>query len=222
MLLRLLLWDSQVGLGLVVFVFVVWRSQLTFMPEAWDYYYVYESDFIRELKDIVANGLPSADLGVKPYIGLPGQTANWSDFVWGPDGKYISFVRMAVVVFIADAVASGVLSGDLPQWLLADLSGLSATHEILGSPMERSISSLKNTMLAASQNRIADPLLLDHMLQNMRGGGAADPKKFVNQYNSSVFYSEDLQLKEGAAKRQVLSASEPKLPHIGPCLANPA
>ena len=117
----------------------------------------------------------------------------------------MTFVRIAALVFIADAVASGVVPDGLPQWLASDLSGLSATHEIIGNNVERSISSLKNTMLAACQNRIADPLLLDHMLRNMKeGAGEVDAKKFIAQYNASVFCSDELQLKESAAKRQAI------------------
>ena len=93
-------------------------------PSAWDMFYVYESDFVRELKEILTNGLQAAALEVQPFGGLSGVGETWADFNWQPDGKYVNFVRCAVVVYITHTVIHESLR--LPPWLEEDLVGLGA------------------------------------------------------------------------------------------------
>ena len=89
-------------------------------------FYVYESDFVRELKEILTNGLQAAALEVQPFGGLSGVGETWADFNWQPDGKYVNFVRCAVVVYITHTVIHESLP--LPPWLQEDLVGLGAFY----------------------------------------------------------------------------------------------
>ena len=122
-------------------------------PSAWDMFYVYESDFVRELKEILTNGLQAAALEVQPFGGLSGVGETWADFNWQPDGKYVNFVRCAVVVYITHTVIHESLP--LPPWLQEDLVGLGAFYIPRGSPTERCIAGLKDSILASKQNRIS-------------------------------------------------------------------
>jgi len=70
---------------------------------------------------------------------------NWADFAWGPDGRYISFVRCAALVFVSIVIATRDIP--CPEWLAVDLAGLTATHVPRGSTAESCIASLRLTMV---------------------------------------------------------------------------
>ena len=114
---------------------------------------MYESDFVRELKEILTNGLQAAALEVQPFGGLSGVGETWADFNWQPDGKYVNFVRCAVVVYITHTVIQESLR--LPPWLEEDFVGLGSFYIPRGSPTERCIAGLKDSILASKQNRIS-------------------------------------------------------------------
>ena len=87
-----------------------------------DLYQVYESDFVREIKDIVTHGFSNHTLEIRPYAQHAGEDGeNWSDFAWQADGQYSSFVRHAAVSLIT--LASVLKDYNQPSWLVRDLSG---------------------------------------------------------------------------------------------------
>ena len=71
---------------------------LSFTPSSWDLFYVYEGDFLREVKAIVTDGLPQAGLQVQPLALLQDDVAE--RFGWKPDGEYRVFVRVAAIMFV--------------------------------------------------------------------------------------------------------------------------
>ena len=74
---------------------------------AWDLYYVYDNDFLREVRDLYVNGLTSGSVQLKPF-GDAGNSDSqiWSDFNWQPDGKYEHFVKVAAIVFVTSCTVS--------------------------------------------------------------------------------------------------------------------
>ena len=129
-----------------------------------------------------------------------GQRQAWSDFAWGPVGRYAIHVRVAAIIFIVYQTVAHDIS--VPLWLSQDLSALAAVHTYRSTVMDSSIHALRETMFHAKQNRGADPFLVDHMLCQ---SGQTDEKgatAFVNKYNSQVFFDPSLMLQERAAKRQ--------------------
>lgn len=108
-------------------------------------------------------------------------------------------------------------------------SALSGIHLHQTSPIGRGLASLKSTILASKQNRMVDPLMVDHMLQGLcsstalaalsaggsgtaAGAGSASGtsglvdltgvEAFIDRYNASVNYDPSLMLVEKAATRQ--------------------
>ena len=184
-------------------------SDFAFVPSAWDLFFVYESDFVREVLAIVVDGLVQPGLQIQPF------SVNVADkyFSWKPDGEYRVFVRMAAILFIAiTSVEENVKN---PSWLVSDLSELSVTCIRHDSALKRGLAALKNTVLASKQNRAADPLMIDHMLTDLCGsvdalsavgsvaGETTTPDVFISRYNASVSYNPEMMLAEGAARRQV-------------------
>ena len=193
-------------------------SSFAFATSAWDLFFVYDSDFEREVMAIVVDGLPQPGLHVQPF----GQVAHNTFFAWKPDGEYRVFVRIAAILFIAiSSVEDGVRN---PEWLVSDLSVLPASCSHHANGVRRGLVALKNTILASKQNRAADPLMIDHMLMEMCSNSATDalsavgsgqpsavgsgiaskttPESFINRYNASVSYDQSLVLKDNAARRQ--------------------
>jgi hypothetical protein len=112
----------------------------------------------------------------------------------------MSYVRCAAVVFVT--ISSVVHKLGPPTWLVADLAGLSAMCAHSRSTAEACVASLRLTMVAAKQNRTADPFMVDHLLCR---NGISDEKgaaSFITKYNAQVFYDPALMLKDHAAKRQ--------------------
>jgi hypothetical protein len=169
-------------------------------PSAWDMYFVYPADFIRELKEIMTNGIQAVVLEVKPFGGLSGVGEHVGDFNWQPDGKYITFVRCAVIVYIVHTVVHS--NKQLPAWLLLDLVSVAGSCTPRGNNTERCIAGLKSSILASKLNRNCDPLLLDHMLTQCGFGTEKTSGQFIARYNQQVFYDDSLMLKDSAAKRQ--------------------
>jgi hypothetical protein len=120
-------------------------------PSAWDMYFVYPADFIRELKEIITHGLQAAVLEVRPFGGLSGVGEHFADFNWQPDGKYVTFVRCAVIVYIVHTVVHQQVH--LPAWLLEDLVSVSGSCTPRGNQTERCIAGLKSSILASKLNR---------------------------------------------------------------------
>ena len=176
------------------------RSMLNFDLGAFDLYFVYEGDFIREVRHIIEDGLVGAGLQVQPVSSAA--TSFSADFGWKPDGPYAVFVRMSAVIFIALEVATGTMA--VPGWLIEDLAKLDATfvRRGSGSQSDRALLGLKATILASKQNRAADPLLIDHMLSNNGMATEQTATAFIDRYNASVRHDQSLQLKEHASRRQ--------------------
>ena len=178
-------------------------SSFSFSPCAWDLFFVYESDFLREVMAIVVDGLPQPGLLVQP-MGKSGD----GFFAWKPDGEYRVFVRIAAVLFIAITTVEN--SAENPAWLVSDLSELPATCSSHANAVRRGMAALKSTILASKQNRAADPLMIDHMLTDMcvesavgsGDGNKTTPDNFINKYNASVGYDKSLMLRDNASRRQ--------------------
>ena len=203
-------------------------SMLSFDPASWDLFYVYESDFKREVLAIACDGLPQPSLQVLPVDGVVAAGQDLADFAWKPDGPYRVSVTIAAIMFMS--ITTVELTVQNPAWLIADLSKLAGIHLPQGSAVARGLSSLKSTILASRQNRMADPLMIDHMLQNLyapttldalsvassgpsslsaggsgSGGDASlliNAELFINRYNASVQYDSALVLENKAATRQ--------------------
>ena len=127
------------------------RSMLACSASAWDMFFVYEVDFLRELKDVIANGMQVASLEVRPFGGLSGVSEFFADFNWQPDGRYATFVRCAVLVYLAHIMAHE--RPLVPHWLLEDLVSLGASFTPRGNATERCIAGLKSSILASKTNR---------------------------------------------------------------------
>ena len=125
---------------------------LSFSSGAWDLYFCYDSDFMREIKDLYTHGLSGGTtLQVTPHGQMPGGSDCYSDFQYGPDGSYVNFVRAAAIVFLTVGAISD--SFDLPAWLVEDLSGIPGSYVHRGTKLERCIDSLRRSSIAAKQNR---------------------------------------------------------------------
>ena len=109
----------------------------------------------------------------------------WSDFAWGPVGRYSIHVRVAAIIFIVFKVVSDDIA--VPLWLAQDLSALSATRTARVSALDTAFHALRETMFHSKQNRTADPFLVDHMLCQHGQTDWASATAFVNKYNSQVF-----------------------------------
>ena len=196
-------------------------SQLSFDPKSWDLFYVYENDFKREVLAIACDGLPQPGLEVQPVDGDIAAGGDLGNFAWKPDGPYRVFVKIAAVMFMS--ITSVDLGIHNPDWLIADFSKLAGLHMHQASAVARGLSSLKSTILASKQNRMADPLMIDHMLQNLykpatldalsvpsalsaggSGSGSAlkNAEAFIARYNALVQYDKSLVLQNEAATRQ--------------------
>lgn len=176
-------------------------SMLNFVPAVFDLYTPYTIDFQRELDDLWTYGFNDT-LKLTVFSPSPSQTndACWSDFAYGPDGAYMDFVRYSVILFVVITTSSGLLS--LPDdWLRDDLRGLQAVCQASGN-LERSLSSLKDSMRQSKTARVPDPLMLDNMLAQQNLTGASKAKDFVNKYNQMVFYDKSLMLENHTATRQ--------------------
>ena len=127
-------------------------------------FFVYEVDFLRELKDVIANGMQVASLEVRPFGGLSGVSEFFADFNWQPDGRYATFVRCAVLVYLAHIMAHE--RPLVPHWLLEDLVSLGASFTPRGNATERCIAGLKSSILASKTNRTGGGTLhVDNNLQ---------------------------------------------------------
>ena len=112
-----------------------------------------------------------------------------------------------------------------PDWLITDFSKLAGLHMPQTTPVARGLSSLKSTILASRQNRMADPLMIDHMLQNLfkpatsdalsvpsalsaggsglgMGSALKNAGAFIDKYNAYVQCDKSLVLQNAAALRQ--------------------
>ena len=195
-------------------------SMLSFEPQSWDLFFVYESDFKREVKAIITDGLIQSGLQVQLVEQLPASSPV-PDFAWKPDGPYRAFVTIAAVMFISITTTQDAAL-PLPQWLAQDLSKMSGIYVHHPNQLRRGLGALKTTILASKQNRMIDPLMLDFMLQGLcsspaldalaggsgsagGSGGAVDlagAEAFISRYNASVNYDRSLELKDRAALRQ--------------------
>lgn len=167
---------------------------------------MYEANFVREVKSILTDGVPSGQLQLQP-VRRPEQP---EQLFWGPDGAYALFVKLAAIVFIAVTSVRG--APRLPAWLVADLASLQATCTFNRNHSERALSGLKATVLASKQSRSADPLMIDHMLDNLGVDSEASAAQFVNRYNKMVGYDASLMLQDKAARRQANLLDESKCP----------
>lgn len=204
-------------------------SMLSFDPASWDLFYVYEADFKREVTAIAHDGLPQPSFQVQPVDGAISPGAGLGAFAWKPDGPYRVFVGIAAVMFMSIVSVEKKIRN--PPWMVADFSQFAGVYLFQGSAVARGLSSLKSTILAAKQNRMADPLMIDHMLQSLypppplaalsaggsdslalsaggSGRGTSGPVdlasagRFIDRYNASVNYDPSLMLKDKAAMRQ--------------------
>ena len=114
-------------------------AMLALHPTMWDLFYVYETDFAREVKALVQRGVVGA-FRVKPCSAPGGVEGSgpilqptFSSFSWGPDGDYASFVKVAAIVVVC--VSSVQLEWELPAWLCADLSEMQASFIFKGSQL---------------------------------------------------------------------------------------
>lgn len=171
------------------------RSWLCFDEKAWDLFFVYEADLIREVKSITTDGLQVGELQLQPF----GDPFN-ADFGWSPDGLYIGFVRVVAILFVVFEAA--VRGAPMPDWLVQDFLGIRAVFTKKSSLTDRALSGLKASILASKQNRAIDPILVDHMLVNCGMGNEASSNQFIERYHASVKYDPSLMLKEQAARRQ--------------------
>lgn len=176
-----------------------------------DLYQVYESDFVREVKDIVTHGFSKHSLEIRPYAQHAGEVGeNWSDFAWQADGQYSSFVRHAAVVFIT--LVSVIKDYDQPSWLVRDLSGIPATYSHTSTTMARALESLRMTSVQSKTNRAPDPLMIDALLQCAGFKDEKNVNTFVNKHNATVFYDQALCFNRSTAARQVHLLNVAKIP----------
>ena len=176
-----------------------------------DLYQVYESDFVREIKDIVTHGFSNPTLEIRPYAQHAGEDGeNWRDFAWQADGQYCSFVRHAAVSFIT--LVSVLKDYNQPSWLVRDLSGISATYQHTSTSMARALESLRMTSVQSKTNRAPDPLMIDALLQCAGFKDEKNVNAFVNKHNSMVFYDQALCFNRSTAARQVNLLNVAKIP----------
>ena len=202
-------------------------SMLSFEPRSWDLFFVYESDFKREVKAIITDGLVHLPAFQVQLVEQLTPLSPVPDFAWKPDGSYRTFVGIAAVMFISITIVHDATMSP-PQWLAQDLSKMAGVYLHQPSQLRRGMGALKTTILASKQNRMVDPLMLDFMLQGLCSSSALDAlaggsgsavrsvsaqgsggavnlagaEAFINRYNASVNYDPSLELKDRAALRQ--------------------
>ena len=141
---------------------------LSFFPEAWDLFYVYRHDFVREVANLSMDGCRGVILGLCPDDGFEHKLDKWCDFRWKGDASYRCVVQAAAIVFIAMtaciqegsvALTPGTPTVVLPHWFALDVSAIACTC-VLNPPRSRTLAALKATVCAAQQNRPVDPLML--------------------------------------------------------------
>ena len=172
------------------------RSWLCFDDVAWDLFFVYEADLIREVTSITTDGMQTGELQLQPLHA----TSFVADFGWKPDGTYSVFVRVVAILFVV--MQASVHRAPMPDWLVKDLLEMRAVFTRKSTVTDRALSGLKASILASFQNRKVDPLLVDHMLVNCGMDTEASASQFIDRYHASVKYDPSLMLKEQAARRQ--------------------
>ena len=188
---------------------------LSLSPDAWDVFFVYPSDFIRHVNDIIACGMDGRVLSVRPFLPVSPsfQGRVWSDFAWGPDGSYSAFCQAAALVFIIVTVArrlgvsasrsDGSVAGldegppELPEWLIQDLSSMSAVYVYHGGgDLQRAFNILRQSIFQSHAHRAVDPILGSSMIASLKENYS---NNFIKKYNAQVFYVRDLMLQNNSA-----------------------
>ena len=188
---------------------------LSFDMAAWDFFFVYDMDFMRELRAIAVDGCAGLILALRPLPHMAVGEEEWSDFRWQPDGAYFSFVQATVIVFIVivtsmqsefSAVAPGMPKLALPTWLRHDLSALQARFHHHGSQLERAMAVIRNTAMQTARHRALDPLMLDSVLNTVFPADCEARERsisaFIEQYNARVAHDSTIQLQWRTAARQ--------------------
>ena len=184
---------------------------LAFDPVAWDMFYVYEIDFLKELRTMASEGCAEAVLTLRPLAHVAVGDEEWSDFRWQPDGPYFCFVQVAVISFIVIVVSmqaelASVVPGMpqlvIPDWWRRDLRALLARSQHQGNSSERGMAAIKATLLLTGRHRALDPLMLHSVLKVAGVASEASVSDFLGKYNHRVRYDSDLIMSSHIATAQ--------------------
>ena len=176
---------------------------LALSPEAWNFFPVYPSDFVREVVHVTTDGLAHVVLHVHPCARHDRPLTEgeiWSDFAWGPSDSYHMFTRIAAIVFVAVSAAGSENSDiaaapELPPWLVHDLGAIRAQYSHHGGLVQRALHSLKATIHNGVANRRIDPLMVPMLLQTLCSEkDSATPADIIRRYKAQVFYDSRLVL----------------------------
>ncbi len=102
-------------------------TMLSYQPAAFDMFFPYEQDFLREVQAVWDNGF-SDSLRVTPFGAAASATEGqqeeekWCLFTWGPDGSYKDFVNSSAIIWLSTVAAIGEIAVQLVSgavWLCA-------------------------------------------------------------------------------------------------------
>ena len=164
---------------------------------------LYWSDVRVCVHNICANGGFSKSIAIYPIYALSGIKVPPQEngaLAYGADGAYSNRVRLWSVCFVAYTIAVDQLL-QVAKGLFHDLAAIRATRQRHASNEARTLYILKETAVAAKENRLLDPFLLVGLLLRTYALSAESVRSVISKHNRNWSFNSRMQLQGKAVQR---------------------